>query len=290
MPTEQITVQTMIAMHVQIVISFVSIVWFSKQFHERLLSTQSSASTPVFSFIISFIYLSNKTFHKYCSMLLYLLMPMSSGCHGTAAKRVFISSIRCSFCHFTFVSIQQHSQEPKMCLGEMSTVFQIKGRTTLYTHTRTLPSLSFICTILARCATVAWFYAMLSHLFGNNSVNSQRLTFHYSKLALLFFASTFRNPFFVFFGFALSLFHWHFLCFNVTLYCMHSILWLSMLVVRTDYSHCVPPVNSCSNPIKQVTAIAIVFSSTNLFCFVLLCFVSQRHTCNADSQTLSLGV
>lgn len=96
-------------MHVQfqIVIFFVFYLIF-----EEISFKNSHPPSPWF--IILFIYLSIKwTLHKYCSMLLCLLMPMSSGCQGTAAKGVSVFTILLLF-HFNSIPKSQKVSWPNV--------------------------------------------------------------------------------------------------------------------------------------------------------------------------------
>lgn len=171
MSTEEITIQTMIAMHVQFqtVISFTSFIWFSKKFHSRAFSSLSLVRPetpsppripyPLRSVIILFISPNNPSQILFNVIMFVNAYVIRMSWHGS--QRVFISKARCCFYHFTFVSIQQHSQEPEKASWPNVSVFFSNG---------VVPSLSFICnTNLARCATVAaWFYVMLFHLFSND--------------------------------------------------------------------------------------------------------------------------
>lgn len=157
-----------------------------------------------------------------------------------------------------------------MCLGEMSTVFP-NNRANYVLHT--LPSLSFVCTILARCATVAWFQQQRQQ--SAPSISLQQISSFLLRL---------RNPFSMFFGFALS-----FLSKFFNAHC-DFVLWLSM--------------PSCSSSAQSATIVCErlihvltpwnkslpLFSPLHLHvCFVLLFFLCLKNIL-ADLHTLSLGV
>lgn len=194
-------------------------------------------------------------------MLLCLLMPMSSGCQGTAAKGVSVFTILLLF-HFNSIPKSQKVSWPNV------NDFSITLRTTYILY---LLYLLFVLFGIMYSSAVVF-------LCGGGGDTS-----HFIIANQLFFCFE-TEPFFH----ALWVCS-NFLRFNATLSRIHLIVVIDALCAHRTVAQTIPVVcnvaqptilftiNSCFNPIRQAAVVVIVFSPSYLFCIVVF-HVSKTHT------------